>query len=504
MAAADPVVNVEDDEAWLYGDSENKEPAAPGTGPDINLDKLTKKEKEAGELSGDEGSQEKDREEDDESDDDDDDDDDDVQVTIGDIKAFPLNDAAPRNLFKGSGSYQKTAPAGLNQKSTGGVTGTQKGIDLDGVGTINGVSIFEFDIDSLQAEDKPWRKPGADITDYFNYGFNEETWKQYCEKQKRMREMAASGGTRIYTSTVPRVTTVDTKSELHPPGTQPTQTVKVLTNRTVTTASQAPRKLGGTIDVIGGTARDSRRPTADQDQQPIPVAGSTDYGKNRYPSAPPPGMPPPGFPTHVPPPDYSIPPPGMPPPPGLHGAPPPIGVPPPVPYPPPPDFNPFYHPPPHNTSVPPDRGYDNRSTYSYDATHSTHGSNYSEPHTTPWDSRGDSYRDRWDYNRERSPARSESEFSSRDYWRDKERDYRDKESRDSREERDRERDRDRDRRHREDKHKSSRRKHKDDEDSDHRRSKHKKSKKVKKEKEDDSYERESGAKSSSAAEASGS
>ena len=29
--------------------------------------------------------------------------------------------------------------------------------------------------------------PGADITDYFNYGFTEDTWKQYCEKQRRLR-----------------------------------------------------------------------------------------------------------------------------------------------------------------------------------------------------------------------------------------------------------------------------------------------------------------------------
>ena len=28
---------------------------------------------------------------------------------------------------------------------------------------------------------------GADITDYFNYGFTEETWRLYCEKQRKMR-----------------------------------------------------------------------------------------------------------------------------------------------------------------------------------------------------------------------------------------------------------------------------------------------------------------------------
>ena len=28
---------------------------------------------------------------------------------------------------------------------------------------------------------------GADITDYFNHGFNEELWKMFCEKQRRMK-----------------------------------------------------------------------------------------------------------------------------------------------------------------------------------------------------------------------------------------------------------------------------------------------------------------------------
>lgn len=28
---------------------------------------------------------------------------------------------------------------------------------------------------------------GADITDYFNYGFTEETWKLYNDKQRRLR-----------------------------------------------------------------------------------------------------------------------------------------------------------------------------------------------------------------------------------------------------------------------------------------------------------------------------
>lgn len=34
---------------------------------------------------------------------------------------------------------------------------------------------FDIDIDAL--EDHPWRVKGADISDYFNYGFNEKTWQ---------------------------------------------------------------------------------------------------------------------------------------------------------------------------------------------------------------------------------------------------------------------------------------------------------------------------------------
>ena len=46
---------------------------------------------------------------------------------------------------------------------------------------------LDFDLQGIKDEDKPWRKPGADITDYFNYGFNEETWINYCMKQRRLR-----------------------------------------------------------------------------------------------------------------------------------------------------------------------------------------------------------------------------------------------------------------------------------------------------------------------------
>ncbi len=42
------------------------------------------------------------------------------------------------------------------------------------------------------AEDlKPWRRPGSDLTDYFNYGFDEFTWASYCLKQETLRKDVA-------------------------------------------------------------------------------------------------------------------------------------------------------------------------------------------------------------------------------------------------------------------------------------------------------------------------
>ena len=37
-------------------------------------------------------------------------------------------------------------------------------------------------------DDKAWRRPGSDMSDYFNYGFDEFTWASYCLKQNTLRQ----------------------------------------------------------------------------------------------------------------------------------------------------------------------------------------------------------------------------------------------------------------------------------------------------------------------------
>ncbi|MCD7464252.1 hypothetical protein HAX54_052344 [Datura stramonium] len=48
-------------------------------------------------------------------------------------------------------------------------------------------NILDVNIDMF--EKKPWRYPGADLTDYFNFGFDEDSWKQYCYCLPKGREI---------------------------------------------------------------------------------------------------------------------------------------------------------------------------------------------------------------------------------------------------------------------------------------------------------------------------
>ncbi|KAK9820572.1 hypothetical protein WJX72_011768 [[Myrmecia] bisecta] len=45
--------------------------------------------------------------------------------------------------------------------------------------------VFNLDIDRVQ--DAPWRQPGADPSDFFNYGLNPASWKQYCKRIELFR-----------------------------------------------------------------------------------------------------------------------------------------------------------------------------------------------------------------------------------------------------------------------------------------------------------------------------
>ncbi|KAG6411724.1 hypothetical protein SASPL_129808 [Salvia splendens] len=60
-------------------------------------------------------------------------------------------------------------------------------------------TIFEVDIDSF--EEKPWKLPGVDVSDFFNFGLNEDSWREYCKQLEQLRlEMTMQSKIRVYES----------------------------------------------------------------------------------------------------------------------------------------------------------------------------------------------------------------------------------------------------------------------------------------------------------------
>ncbi|KAF7281385.1 hypothetical protein GWI33_004864 [Rhynchophorus ferrugineus] len=197
----------ENDDQWLYGDntdgnapaeekakSVDESPAeapppvepAPVSYPEETVSEeqpptveFENQDKENGETDNDQEDGEL-RQNGDDEEDLDDDSDDDVNVVIGDYKTTTSYPTQPLNIKRGVLSTALVDKSKQVQQP-----GKFQVEEFEQIGTINGVPASDYNLDSL--EDKPWRKPGADITDYFNYGFNEDTWKAYCERQKRIR-----------------------------------------------------------------------------------------------------------------------------------------------------------------------------------------------------------------------------------------------------------------------------------------------------------------------------
>ncbi|KAF6737978.1 Pre-mRNA 3'-end-processing factor FIP1 [Oryzias melastigma] len=318
----------DEEEEWLYGDeSETKEEdeEAAKINTDVSASEDAPAEEAApehatgngvasetpGEAAG----------EDVVSDSDSDDDDDDVRVTIGDIKT-----GAPQYTTYGA------PPVNLNIKSGsrpyGQVSAKLKGVDLDAPGNINGVPVLEERI----------------CLTTFNYGFNEDSWKAYCEKQKRLRMG-------LDVSTVGSVTSKITVQQGRTGNEKDISSLPVHTSKTdfpspislyKSAISQVTRKSCGTIDVIGGgTATISRvegrrrhnlegnniqviSEHSTSDAEPAPAKIPTFFPPGPIPPniPPPPFLPPPPnvstAPPLIPPPrlPITVPPPGFPPPTG--------------------------------------------------------------------------------------------------------------------------------------------------------------------------------------------
>ncbi|XP_065669725.1 pre-mRNA 3'-end-processing factor FIP1 isoform X2 [Hydra vulgaris] len=237
-------VSPDEEESYLYGETSEGRQSAPTAREDEVSSRLefvsnghVAEEDNIVENNSDNNAEDQ-NDEDGEFEESDDDEDDNIQVHIGEVNTSGTNPG----VYGTPVNWKKDATGNL--KSAVLPTQGQKKIDVNAVGLINGQPIYEYDMDNDQ-DDKPWRKPGADISDYFNYGFTEDTWKQYCEKQRRMR-LETNRGSYIVTTT-PSITPAQVEIEVLPDG------------RTRVKAGPPPdRKVEGSIHVIGSDA-DARR-----------------------------------------------------------------------------------------------------------------------------------------------------------------------------------------------------------------------------------------------------
>ncbi|CAM0148056.1 unnamed protein product [Urochloa decumbens] len=107
---------------------------------------------------------------------------------------------------RGRGDWRPAGGRGMNKNFHSGYGGTPWGGSGRGFG--GGLdftlpphkTIFDIDVDAA-FEEKPWKYPGADISDFFNFGFDEEKWKDFCKQLDQMRlESTMQSRIRVYES----------------------------------------------------------------------------------------------------------------------------------------------------------------------------------------------------------------------------------------------------------------------------------------------------------------
>ncbi|KAL6534849.1 hypothetical protein OROGR_013524 [Orobanche gracilis] len=94
---------------------------------------------------------------------------------------------------RGTGDWRPRGPVAMQKGLHPGHGMTVWGLNVAGRGYGSGLdftlpshkTIFEVDIDGF--EEKTWRLPGIDISDFFNFGLNEESWKDYCKQLEQLR-----------------------------------------------------------------------------------------------------------------------------------------------------------------------------------------------------------------------------------------------------------------------------------------------------------------------------
>ncbi|KAI1133813.1 Fip1-domain-containing protein [Hypoxylon sp. FL0543] len=117
-----------------------------------------------------------------------------IQSRYSDIRNIPQRTASSDATAKPVAAKKDDAASRAASGTELPAVSTSK-IDVNAIPVYKpvGKPITQINIDEdLPENDKPWRKPGTDLSDYFNYGFDEFTWALYAAKQDNVRNEYSS------------------------------------------------------------------------------------------------------------------------------------------------------------------------------------------------------------------------------------------------------------------------------------------------------------------------
>ncbi|KAJ4953838.1 hypothetical protein NE237_030670 [Protea cynaroides] len=118
-------------------------------------------------------------------------------VNVGPIAGRGRGDWRPGG-FKAAPGMQRSFPLGFGPAWANNTVGRGYGGGLEFT-LPSHKTVFDIDIDSF--EEKPWRHPGIDTTDFFNFGLDEEKWKDYFKQLEQLRlEATMQSKIRVYES----------------------------------------------------------------------------------------------------------------------------------------------------------------------------------------------------------------------------------------------------------------------------------------------------------------
>ncbi|KAJ1293822.1 hypothetical protein BS78_01G098100 [Paspalum vaginatum] len=130
-------------------------------------------------------------------------------ASVGGVPGGPsqFRPSGPSGPFsgRGRGDWRPPAGRGMNKSFHSGYGMPPWGGSGRGFGGLDFTlpphkTIFDVDVDAA-FEEKPWKYPGADISDFFNFGLDEEKWKDFCKQLDQLRlESTMQSRIRVYES----------------------------------------------------------------------------------------------------------------------------------------------------------------------------------------------------------------------------------------------------------------------------------------------------------------